>query len=126
MLINRFKEWWLPRVSSESAVPIAAGSPTPASENTFAMVASPSWRHKLGQMLGYRYHHPDVDANEKAAIMPGWWRTDIHVRLSFLDRIRILVSGRMLVITQNRGSQSVDHVISDSAVSIISPFDENF
>lgn len=93
-------------------------------ENTFAMVALPSWRHKISLWLGYRFHYPDVDQNEAAARMPGWWRTDIHIHISFLDRLRLLVSGRMLVRTENRGSQPVDHVISDSAVSVISPFDE--
>jgi len=91
--------------------------------DTFCMTHIPTWRDHARRLFGFRRNFPDVDANEKAAIMPGWFKTDVNVYLSFGDRVRVLVSGRMRVDIENRFNVSVDTVISASAVSIISPFD---
>lgn len=86
----------------------------------------PTWRDYFRLMFGYHRHVPDVDKHPDAAVMPGWFKTVVHVHLDIWDRLRLLVSGRVLVEIENRANVSVDRVISDSAVTIVSPFEQKW
>lgn len=122
--IDLTKEQCLRLAELEGDHPIAAGiiarDPEPIASY---MEHIPTWRDHARRLLGFRRNFPDVDANEKAAIMPGWFRTVVNVHVSFGDRVRLLVSGRMRVDIENRCDVSVRDVVSASAVSIVSPFD---
>lgn len=53
----------------------------------------PTWTERAWRSLGYRYHlgvEPDgIDA------MKGWMCTESRLHFSVLDRLRLLVSGRL-------------------------------
>jgi hypothetical protein len=53
----------------------------------------PTWRERLWRRLGYRYHlgtEPlEVDG------LPGWMCTETRLHFSPMDRLRLLISGRL-------------------------------
>ncbi len=55
----------------------------------------PKWRERIWRKLGYRYHlgeePKDIDGLE------GWMRTDTRLEFGVLDRLRLLLTGRLLV-----------------------------
>lgn len=70
-----------------------------ASDTTqcFAMAYVPTWRERFWRKLGFRHHRGeeprDVDA------MPGWMNTATCFSFSFTDRLRLLLTGRLLIST---------------------------
>lgn len=61
----------------------------------FAQIYAPTLRERLWRHLGFR-HHLGAEP-EGVEALPGWIRTDIKLQFSLADRLRLLVSGRLLI-----------------------------
>lgn len=61
-------------------------------ENGYA-VYRPSFVERFWMRLGYRYHLGE-DAKD-IENLPGWMCTETRMRFSIMDRIRLLLSGRL-------------------------------
>lgn len=60
-----------------------------------ACYAVPTLAQRFWRTVGFRYHLGDEpDGSENLA---GWMRTDMHMRFGWLDRLRILVSGKLFI-----------------------------
>ena len=101
---------------TEPDVAIAAGVPTP---NAFAMVYVPTVAERFWRNMGYRRYPSELP--EDARAMPGWAMTNIHLSVSFADRVRLLLSGKIRIDCEHAMSESVDTVITASSVTIMRP-----
>lgn len=90
MIITRSKNWWLKHVAQEPDVPISAG---PQGGN-FAMEYKPTLMERFWRKVGFIYHlgyePSDTDT------MPGWQCTVTRVEFGFIDRLRLLLTGRLI------------------------------
>ena len=82
-------------------------------------VYTPSLTERLWRALGYRSHRPEM--SEDGEKLPFWIMTNTHVNMSILDRIRLLVSGKMIVRTETRTDVPVAITITASSVEIERP-----
>lgn len=61
----------------------------------YAAYHVPTWTEKLRRALGFRFHlGEDPEGIDK---LPGWIRTEIGMKFSFLDRLRLLTTGRLRI-----------------------------
>lgn len=60
-----------------------------------AMFHKPTIRERFWRALGFRYHLGDEP--EGVERLEGWMRTDIRLDFSILDRLRLLLTGRLFV-----------------------------
>lgn len=60
-----------------------------------AMFHNPTLSERFWRSLGFRYHLGDEP--EGADSLEGWMRTDIRLEFSIVDRLRLLLTGRLLV-----------------------------
>lgn len=55
----------------------------------------PTLRERFWRAAGFRYHHgddpPDIEA------LTGWMKTDIRIHFDFMDRLRLLLTGKLFV-----------------------------
>ena len=58
-----------------------------------AMYKKPTLFQRLTRRLGYRYHLGDDPENVDA--LKGWMTTETRLQFDFMDRIRLLTSGRL-------------------------------
>lgn len=84
------------------------------------IVEKPSLALRFWRWLGYRTRQPEIDTDMEGPTMPGWIMTDITVRLSFGDRIRLLISGAASIRVETRTSAEVD-AKSWSSFSVLPP-----
>lgn len=61
----------------------------------YAAVARPTWRQRIFRKLGWRFHLGDEP--EGVDGWSGWVKTEIMLKFSVLDRIRLLFSGHLRV-----------------------------
>lgn len=59
----------------------------------FAMYHRPTLLERIARRLGFTFRMGDEP--EGVDDYPGWARTELRIGLSFLDRLRLLVSGRL-------------------------------
>lgn len=65
---------------------------TTESQTFYAM---PTFAQRFWRRLGFHYHLGDEpEGNE---MLPGWMRTDMRIHFGWVDRLRILVSGRLFI-----------------------------
>jgi len=64
--------------------------------NNFAMTHIPTSRERMRRALGFRYHL----GNEPEGIetLSGWSRTAVRFRFGWLDRLRMLTTGKLLIV----------------------------
>jgi hypothetical protein len=60
-----------------------------------AMQHVPSMRERFWQALGFRYHLGGEPKGSEA--LDGWMRTDMRVHFTVLDRLRLLMTGRLFI-----------------------------
>ncbi|MGO6998979.1 hypothetical protein [Rhizobium leguminosarum] len=62
-----------------------------------AMFHKPTLKERLLRKLGFRYHLGDEP--EGVGQLEGWMRTDIRLDFSIADRLRLLLTGRLFVVS---------------------------
>jgi hypothetical protein len=55
----------------------------------------PTRRERFWRWAGFRYHHDDDP--EGCETLQGWMRTDMYLGFGWIDRLRILISGRLFI-----------------------------
>jgi hypothetical protein len=83
--------------------------------------AKPTFVQKFWRALGWRYHlgnePPDAD------LLQGWSRTDIRFSFGWLDRIRLLFTGRLKVsVTSQFDAPSPSTIKNRTDFRIVEPF----
>lgn len=61
----------------------------------YAAVHKPSLSERFWRALGFRYHLGDDP--EDIDNLQGWTRTDTRLHFGWTDRLRLLITGRLLV-----------------------------
>lgn len=92
------------------------------SEQGFASVYTPPLITRMWRTLGYQHRIPEMSQDGER--MPGWIMIRTVIHLSILDRVRLLVSGRCLIVTETRADVPVATAISASSASILYPGEE--
>jgi hypothetical protein len=87
----------------------------------FYMEYVPNRRERFWRAMGYRSKHPDLP--EEAEKLPGWIATDIRVHISFMDRLRLLVSGKAMVRVRTATDAPVKTAISASTFEVVPPYE---
>ena len=88
--------------------------------NGTAFYAPTTLGTRIRWALGFRQRFP-ADF-EESPDRPHWAKTVVQVRLDWLDRLRLLLTGAAEVIVEHRTSEPVD-MCSQAAVTIIGPGD---
>lgn len=100
---------------------VMGGKEHPANETCNACVVS---RPTFWQRLGFGHTSgPDMDdleALDDHCWAPGW-TTECRIHFDWLDRLRILISGKVLLVTRTKTSSLVGQTISRSKTSILPP-----
>lgn len=82
-------------------------------------VYRPTLAERFWRKVGYRYHLTDLP--EDAGAMPGWAMTNVRLTLSFTDRVRLLLTGRIRLDVRQAMDVSVETVISATSLQILYP-----
>jgi hypothetical protein len=90
---------------------------------SFAMEYQPNRLERFWRAMGYHSAHPELPA--EAENMPGWCATDIRVRISVADRIRLLISGKAMVRVRTATDVRFDHAISASTFEVVPPYERH-
>lgn len=91
-------------------------------DNGYCMVARPTLAQRFWRWLGFgKYDGPELPA--RCINWPGWAATTVIVQVSPLDRLRLLLLGRMRVHLRQASPQPIEDVITAAAVQIVSPVD---
>lgn len=81
---------------------------TDATQNQ-ACYALPTLAQRFWRSAGFRYHLGDEP--EGSEMLPGWMRTDMHMRFGWLDRLRILISGKLFIASILSTDMPSPHVV---------------
>lgn len=89
----------------------------------FAMEYVPSLRERFWRKMGFHFHlgdePPDVD------LLKGWMQTRMGINLTFLDRVRILFTGKLrLTLTSHTDTESPSVIKNRFDWEIIPPGDK--
>ena len=91
-------------------------------ESAYFKADSPSVGVRIWRGLGFRrpfvWEGPTYD--EEA---PHWLKTVVVTHFDFFDRLRILVSGKVMLTTEHATDTSVSVCRSVTAVGVLPPFD---
>jgi hypothetical protein len=116
MQFIRSKEWWMDRIKNEPDVPIGAGGAYCARQPLSARI----WRG-LGFGMNNRMDMTDWRCDEEPGFAPGALITDTVVHLDFLDRLRVLIGGRLRIEVSTKTDVLVKKSKSMSAVGVMPP-----
>ena len=89
--------------------------------NDTAMHYAPTWRERLWRKLGFRYQRNDLPDGIDAT-HPGWMLTTAVFHFSFLDRVRLLASGKLHIDIRQATTQQVDESVNAISHEIQPPF----
>lgn len=81
-----------------------------------AFYVKPTLTTAIARAMGFR--RSVVMRDEEDDVWPGHLATDITIQLHFLDRLRVLITGRISVHTRHRIDQPVEVCQSRSEVSV--------
>jgi hypothetical protein len=87
----------------------------------YAHIYTPTRMERFWHWVGYRHHHTDSTA--EADIMPGWAKTHIGFRFDFMDRLRLLLTGRFYVDATIHTDVAVREVVTFASFEIGHPGD---
>ncbi len=90
-------------------------------ENAFAMEYKPSLAERLWRALGWQPHHADLPETPEVEAMPGWAMTTICIEFSLIDRLRLLLTGRLRLDVRQAMDARVNEVVSASSHEILPP-----
>ncbi len=68
---------------------------TDETAGNYAVIYVPTLRERLWRRVGFRFHLGDEP--EGTETFPGWMRTNIRLDFGWLDRLRLLLTGRLRV-----------------------------
>ena len=85
------------------------------------MTQQPYRRHQFWSWLGFTYHHIELEYDDTE--LPGWMKTEIMLRFSWLDRLRLLATGKVKLDVTQATNVKVDQCISATSMRIIPPWD---
>lgn len=110
------KEWCLKMANLEGDAVIGAGVPS-----AFASDFKSTIWHRLG--FGHAYVPPSdeeegPDGRLKDGLLATSLVTDTHVHFDLVDRLRILVTGRVHVFVRTRSERDPGRAVSQSAVRV--------
>lgn len=92
--------------------------------HAFAQEYRPALGERIWQWLGFgTCHAPHFDEipDDDPSWAPGRMITKTYVRFDWPDRLRILISGKIMVEIAHKTSVTVPAAMSKSAVSVLSP-----
>jgi len=75
----------------------------------------------IWKKLGFGSCWVELKDEEFPGMPPGAIATDTQIRLGFLDRLRVLISGKVYVALKTKTDVIVETAISKSAVSVLPP-----
>lgn len=84
-----------------------------------AMCAKPTLRQRLWWRLGYQWRIAETPAGAEA--LQGWMKTEVVVCLSFSDRLRLLLSGRLRLNVINHTDIQIGRAIASTDVLVVPP-----
>ena len=70
-------------------------SDTTKATDSQAMYSAPTLRQRFWRAAGFRYHLGEEPP--ESDILPGWLRTDIGLHFGIMDRLRLLISGKLFI-----------------------------
>jgi hypothetical protein len=83
----------------------------------------PSLRDRFWRWLGFRYHLGDDPRREENEILDGWLCTEVKMHFGILDRVRLLLTGRLLVRTVHEFPEVVSYSKTRTDWLIYPPMD---
>ncbi len=103
--------------------PQSRGAACSMSEQTSggAFYASPTFGQRVRWALGYRRRFNDFDEVPEGC--PHWAMTEVFVKFSFLDRLRLLLNGAVMLHIGHQTDVPVARWFSKTSVSLIGPGD---
>lgn len=114
---NRSKEWWMNKIKNEPDVIIGAG----------AYCAKPTLRQRICWLLGLHRKHDEtlfewrtMDPPEKG-FAPSCLHTETHCVLDWRDRLRVLLTGHVLVDVWTKTDVEVKKSYSRSQIAVLPP-----
>jgi hypothetical protein len=66
----------------------------------------PTLAQRVARLLGFKFHLGEEPSGIDA--LPGWAQTKINLHISFADRVRLLVSGRLDLTVTQYANQQID------------------
>ena len=87
--------------------------------NAFASEYVAPFDERFWRWLGFHCAHQERP--EETAEFPSYIVTDVHIGVSLLDRLRLLISGKLEVEVVTQTSVEVPHARSKSAVAVSRP-----
>ena len=84
-----------------------------------AFYALPTFIQKLRWKLGYRWHRMYFD--EEVPGCPYWAKTTVCVQFSFMDRLRLLLTGRVELDVEQRTDVQIGQAVSKTSVRVLAP-----
>lgn len=64
-------------------------------ENDRAMCSTPTLAQRFWRAMGFVYHLGEEP--EDAEALPGWMRTDMRMHFGIVDRLRLLMTGKLFI-----------------------------
>lgn len=114
MQIDRSKDWWLSKAQSEPEIPIGAG----VEQQNLCMEYRPTLAERFWRKAGWRYQRQELPDD---APTEGWAMTQVHLNVSFADRLRLLLTGRVRLDVRQAFDTPVDTVVCATSVEILRP-----
>lgn len=90
-----------------------------AGENVFEAPSARSWWQRILSRLFPSKPVPYLEDQEGWA--PGYISTHVNVRFDWVDRLRVLASGKVRIVTSTRSNVNVTAIYSESAVWVEAP-----
>jgi hypothetical protein len=66
----------------------------------------PTLAQRIARFLGFKVHLGDEPSGVDA--LPGWAQSKIDLRISFMDRVRLLVTGRLDLTVTHYANRQID------------------
>ena len=92
-----------------------------APENAFAAISRPTFMQRAWRRLGWRYHMVDLPETPEVERMPGWAMTRVRLQFPPIDRLRLLLTGRVRLDIRQKMSADVADIVSATSIEILPP-----
>jgi hypothetical protein len=88
-----------------------------------ALSMAPTFQQRFWRAMGFRYILNELPENVHDTL-PGWMITKTVYHFGFLDRLRLLTSGRTAVDMRQATSPQVDKCVSAASFRILHPMEK--
>jgi hypothetical protein len=92
-----------------------------APETNFAMEYRSTFMLRVWRRLGWRYQLVELPETPEVERMPGWAMTRVRLHFSLVDRVRLLLTGRVRVDIRQKMSADVADIVSAASIEILPP-----